>query len=272
MRLLNAFYTQLWKSTHVCSWHSTSASSFSFPQQPWFGAMQVGRCQSSLWKAFSMPQADSLVNHKQRNYNTTVLSTTLVPSNQHIPPYFERSTLYQRRLDTYSAMWLCTENNCIFHIPTSKAYHCSSLTACSLFTSPHTHGRKQRWRQQSPCFLRGRYPTFSFYRPNHTTEGNKFYLYGTHLSEFMPMVQEVWKVGVPQICFRFGRLPVGVPASNGFYSIQRDGSFKRPYSLSDPGGWRNIWDLLHKSFQMMSIFFEDQLSTSQERNLNRETI
>ena len=144
-----------------------------------------------------------------RETTTTVLSTTLVPSNQHIPPYFERSTLYQRRLDTYSAMWLCTENNCIFHIPTSKAYHCSSLTACSLFTSPHTHGRKQRWRQQSPCFLRGRYPTFSFYRPNHTTEGNKFYLYGTHLSEFMPMVQDVWKVGVPQICFRFGRLPVG---------------------------------------------------------------
>ena len=144
-----------------------------------------------------------LVLCKQRNYNTTVLST-LTNTYHHI---LSDQHYYQRRLDTYSAMWLGTENNCIFHIPTSKAYHCSSLTACSLFTSPHTHGRKQRWRQQSPCFLRGRYPTFSFYRPNHTTEGNKFYLYGTHLSEFMPMVQEVWKVGVPQICFRFGRLP-----------------------------------------------------------------
>jgi len=142
----------------------------------------------------------------------------------------------------------------------------SWLVLCLSF---HTDGWKQRWRQQSPCFLRGRYPTFSFYRPNHTTKGNMFYLYGTDLSVFMPMVQEVWKVGVPQICFRFGRLPVRVSGSTGFDSIQHDSSFKGPYSLSDPGGRRNIWDLLHKSFQMMSIFFEDHWENS--ALLKRET-
>ena len=51
-----------------------------------------------------------------------------------------------------------------------------------------------------------------------------------------------------QRMLRLSKLPVGIPGSTGFSTIPHGHSFKSPYSLNDPGGGRDIWNLLHWSF------------------------